>query len=273
MLQPKISVVTVCYNAAKDIEKTIRSVLNQTYLNIEYIIIDGASKDGTMDVVNKYKNKIACIVSEPDKGIYDAMNKGIDKATGDYVQFLNAGDILHSPEIFMNVFGKGSFDEDVVYGDIVYHMQCGNFYVVPAAIDDFKTTFPIAHPSTFVSRTVLSEYQFDTTYRIAADFDLLRRIYQANKTFKYVNEPIVYFDSITGVSSTSTLSAWIEYNKVLGNIEQDNWKIKLLKKRLSIKVKTIATSLLRLFGKKYLQKMMQERQLRNKRFTLIEHEK
>lgn len=75
MLQPKISVVTVCYNAVKDIEKTIRSVLNQTYPNVEYIIIDGASKDGTMDVVNKYKEKIACIISEPDKGIYVTAEK------------------------------------------------------------------------------------------------------------------------------------------------------------------------------------------------------
>ena len=84
MIQPKISVVTVCYNAVNDIEKTILSVINQTYPNIEYIIIDGGSTDGTMDIVNKYKDKIDVIVSEPDKGIYDAMNKGARKSCGDF---------------------------------------------------------------------------------------------------------------------------------------------------------------------------------------------
>ena len=104
MIQPKISVVTVCYNAVNDIEKTILSVINQTYPNIEYLIIDGGSTDGTMDIVNKYKDKIDVIVSEPDKGIYDAMNKGIDRATGDWINFMNAGDCFFEKETVNSVF-------------------------------------------------------------------------------------------------------------------------------------------------------------------------
>ena len=96
MIQPKISVVTVCYNAINDIEKTILSVINQTYSNIEYIIIDGGSTDGTMDIVNKYKDKIDVIVSDPDKGIYDAMNKCARKSCVYFVQFLNAFDFLYN---------------------------------------------------------------------------------------------------------------------------------------------------------------------------------
>ena len=118
MIQPKISVVTVCYNAVNDIEKTILSVINQTYPNIEYLIIDGGSKDGTMDIVNKYKDKIDVIVSEPDKGIYDAMNKGIDRATGDWINFMNAGDCFYNNVALESVFPRNyeSVNFDILYG-------------------------------------------------------------------------------------------------------------------------------------------------------------
>ena len=93
---PKFSVITVCYNAEATIEDTIQSVISQTYHHVEYIIVDGASKDRTMDIVNRYREHIAIIVSERDKGLYDAMNKGIGLATGDYLCFLNAGDSFHA---------------------------------------------------------------------------------------------------------------------------------------------------------------------------------
>ena len=95
-LHPKFSIITVTYNAGKVLEDTIQSVITQTYKNVEYIIVDGKSTDGTMDIVNRYREHIHTIVSEPDKGLYDAMNKGIDLATGDYLCFLNAGDELNN---------------------------------------------------------------------------------------------------------------------------------------------------------------------------------
>ena len=96
---PIISVITVCYNAVANIEETMLSVLNQRYDKVEYIVIDGGSKDGTLDVIKKYANKLAYWISEPDKGIYDAMNKGIAKATGDWINFMNAGDKFINEEV------------------------------------------------------------------------------------------------------------------------------------------------------------------------------
>lgn len=117
----KISVVTVCYNAADTIEKTILSVLNQTYHDIEYIIIDGGSTDGTVEIIRKYADKIAYWVSEPDKGIYDAMNKGIEVATGEWLNFMNAGDLFCDKFVLTNVFSDDSVNE--------YSFLFSDFYV------------------------------------------------------------------------------------------------------------------------------------------------
>src|ERR1700689_2743832 len=102
--KPTLSVITVVYNNVKDIERTILSVINQTYPNIEYIIVDGLSTDGTLDVINRYKTKIAKLIREKDKGIYDAMNKGLAAATGDYVIFMNSGDGFFAKDTVANVF-------------------------------------------------------------------------------------------------------------------------------------------------------------------------
>lgn len=107
---PLISVVTVSYNAVLTIEQTILSVINQTYPHIEYIIIDGGSTDGTVDIIKKYANRIAYWVSEPDKGIYDAMNKGIRTAKGEWINFMNAGDLFYSKDTLEKVFSKSIND-------------------------------------------------------------------------------------------------------------------------------------------------------------------
>jgi len=118
---PNITIITVSYNAVKTIEDTILSVINQTYPNIEYIIIDGGSTDGTLDIIKKYQDKITYWVSEPDKGIYDAMNKGTLKATGVWLNFMNAGDTFYDHQVLEKVFkDKDWSNTDVIYGDVVY---------------------------------------------------------------------------------------------------------------------------------------------------------
>ena len=111
----KITFITVCYNAIDTLEKTILSIINQTYPNIEYIIIDGASTDGTVDIIKKYEHKLSYWISEPDKGIYDAMNKGLKRATGDYINFMNADDILlHIPYEELKLISNDNYGKNTV---------------------------------------------------------------------------------------------------------------------------------------------------------------
>lgn len=128
-LTPKFSVITVTYNAEAVLEDTIQSVISQTYRHVEYIIIDGASKDNTLSVINRYKEHISHIVSEPDKGLYDAMNKGIGLATGDYLCFLNAGDSFHEDDTLQQMVHSitGSKLPDVLYGETALVDKEGHF--------------------------------------------------------------------------------------------------------------------------------------------------
>jgi glycosyltransferase involved in cell wall biosynthesis len=115
---PWVTVVTACFNSASSIEATLLSVLDQDHPHLDYVVIDGGSTDGTMDIARRYAGKISALVSEPDRGVYDAMNKGIDLARGDYLLFMNAGDVFDSPDVLRKAAAAG--DADVVYGDFAY---------------------------------------------------------------------------------------------------------------------------------------------------------
>lgn len=224
---PLISIITVSYNSVQTIEETILSVINQTYSNIEYIIIDGGSNDGTVDIINKYSNKIAYWISEPDKGIYDAMNKGALKASGDYVQYLNSSDRLYGSNIIESIMLKLSNNTyDVIYGDLIMEKEFGKFHMVPLALDRFKDCFPLYHPSTWVKTSILKKYLFDTKYKIAADYDLLRKLYFKNISFKYI--PLVYtiFEGYNGISSTNLYKGWIECQYITKENQRFFWPIK-----------------------------------------------
>ena len=132
----KITIITVSYNAATSIEPTILSVINQTYPNIEYIVIDGGSNDGTVDIIKKYQNKISYWVSEPDKGIYDAMNKGIRMATGDWINFMNAGDTFFCDTSLNLLFiPEPESDIDIIYGDTEFIYAFGKYVRQPAELE------------------------------------------------------------------------------------------------------------------------------------------
>ena len=192
-LRPKFSIITVTYNAEAVLEDTIQSVISQTYHNVEYIIIDGASTDRTLDIVHKYKERIHQVVSEPDKGLYDAMNKGIRRATGDYLCFLNAGDELHEDDTLQcMVHSLNACKElpDVLYGETAIVDEQGHFLRMrrlstPDTLNwkSFKEGMLVCHQAFFAKRELASEIPYDLSYRFSADFDWCIRIMKRAKTF------------------------------------------------------------------------------------------
>ena len=182
---PKFSVITVTYNAGKVLEDTIQSVVFQTYRNVEYIIVDGNSKDNTLEIVDKYRNRISQVISEPDKGLYDAMNKGIQLATGDYLCFLNAGDEFHDNETLQKIVHtlKGKELPDVIYGETAIVDEEGHFLHMrrlsaPQTLTwkSFKQGMLVCHQAFFARRELAVQHPYDLKYRFSADFDWCIRI-------------------------------------------------------------------------------------------------
>ncbi|GHV43981.1 glycosyl transferase [Spirochaetia bacterium] len=199
MNNTKISIITVVYNAASSIKKTLESVKNQTYNNIEYIVIDGGSTDETMAIVNEYKYIINVLVSEKDDGIYDAMNKGLSYATGEWMFFLNAGDLFINDNVINDVFTFDLNNIDIVYG----YIYCSNGKKIypPKKINIYTFMFEmtICHQSLFARKKCFNN-KFDIKYKIVADREWLLSQLESGSNFKYVDMPIVVYDN-TGISS------------------------------------------------------------------------
>jgi glycosyltransferase involved in cell wall biosynthesis len=196
----KISIITVCYNSEKYIQTAIDSVLQQTYEDIEYIIVDGGSIDATLSIIKPYQHKISKFISEPDNGIYDAMNKGINLATGDIIGTLNSDDLYVDEQVLSQVneiFQNSKSDSlfaDLFYVDkedtnkIIRKWKTKEF--IPGS---FKKGWHPPHPTFFVKRDVYNKYGlFDLRYKLAADFELMLRFLEKNKIKSvYLNQPLV----------------------------------------------------------------------------------
>lgn len=185
---PKISVVTVSYNTRDCIEKTIQSVIEQTYPNVEYLIIDGGSTDGTQQIIEQYSDRIAYFVSEKDKGLYDGMNKGISAATGDYLLFMNADDVFANNRVVEKIahFIEEHPDADVVYGNSEQVLEYGIYEVRPK-VAYINHKMAISHQATFVKLSLLRSHPFNLKYRYAADFEQLSSLYLDGYKFVYID--------------------------------------------------------------------------------------
>ncbi|MBQ8673510.1 MAG: glycosyltransferase [Bacteroides sp.] len=183
----KFSIITVCRNAEETIEETLQSVITQTYHHVEYIIVDGASTDRTLSIIERYRDRIARVVSEPDKGLYDAMNKGLALATGDYVCFLNAGDGLHQDNTLQQMVHSlpphTTTLPDVLYGETAIVNRQGHFlrmrrHKAPEVLTwkSFRQGMLVCHQAFFVRRELAAATPYDLRYRFSADFDWCIRI-------------------------------------------------------------------------------------------------
>lgn len=220
----KITLITVCYNSEKTIKDTIESVLKQTYKNYEYIIVDGNSKDKTLDIIKSYEKKFnnnLKYISESDKGLYDAMNKGIKLATGDIIGILNSDDILYDENVFQKIIDN--FEEnDGVYSNLVLMNEdftkiTRNFK--SKELSKKKGWHP-PHPTLYLKKEIYEKYgNYNINYKIAADLDFMYRIINNNVKLKYIDTCFVKMR--TGGASTNGLKGYYknfkESYKVLKN--------------------------------------------------------
>jgi len=192
----KISVVTVTYNALQLLEETMKSVTAQDYSHIEYIVIDGGSTDGTPELIKQYADHLDYWVSEPDDGIYYAMNKAIEKATGDYIVFMNAGDVFVNGSTLSFVAERcgNSPEVDLLYGDMYVKNDKGNTLVKVKPFNEFwEVGMPFCHQSLYTRTSLMKAVKFDTCYKLSSDYDFILKCYHRGAKFEYVDEPLCIF--------------------------------------------------------------------------------
>lgn len=190
--RPLISIITVVYNGEKHLEETIKSVITQTYPNIEYIIIDGGSTDGTLDIIKKYEKKISYWSSEPDKGIYDAMNKGLTKAAGDYVAFMNADDWYEHDAVQSIADAAIQTKADFITANIkIINEETGESVIRKSTFEAYGKN--IHHQTCFINLRIHKQFLFNTDFRLAADRDLIVRLIKSGISTHFVDKVVANF--------------------------------------------------------------------------------
>lgn len=231
----KVSIITICYNSQETLEDTIKSVLAQDYTDIEYIIIDGASKDNTPKIIEKYKNSISHVTSEPDKGIYDAMNKGVKKASGDLVGILNSDDFYANSSVISNIVDAiNKNNSDSIYADLVYVDRLNPKKIIRTwKSGEYKHNLFLKgwmppHPTFFVKKWVYEKYgKYNTSLKSAADYEfMLRVMHRHSISTSYLPETITKMR--TGGESNVSLNNRLRANRE----DRKAWKLNGLKPNL-----------------------------------------
>jgi len=239
----KISIITVAYNSAKTIEDTIKSVLSQNYVDIEYIIIDGKSSDATLDIVNTYHQNISRVISETDQGIYDAMNKGIKVATGQIIGFLNSDDVFENKNVLSLIADQFNRDQSisVVYGDLKYVLINDlnkikrRWKSLPYYNKFFDDGHVPPHPALYIKKIVYEEIgYFDIGYKLAADYEFMLRLFKKHN-FKSIHVAAFLVRMRLGGATNKNI-----YNIIKGNQEiWSSWSANNLDPPLTLMPKRI----------------------------------
>lgn len=222
---PLFTVVTVTFNAERTIAHTIESIINQRFLSKEIIVVDGKSKDKTIQIINKYRDKISTFISEKDDGIFDAMNKGIKYAKGKYIIFINSGDSFYDENVLSEI---KTDDFDVIYGNNAIKVRGKLKIIKPSPFWESQKivkTMGICHQSIFIKTSYAREHLFDTSYKLTADYNMIYNARKEGKTFKYIDLPIDIYD-IYGISSRNLSLKYKEISEITSM--KDSLKFKLM---------------------------------------------
>ena len=213
--QPLLSVITICYNE-KQIERTCKSIVSQTWQDFEWIVVDGGSTDGTLDILNKYKDRIDILISEPDKGIYNAQNKGIKLAHGKYLNFMNGGDTFYNSTVLEKVFKGYEQTADVLYGKCCFKDdKVVHIYPYPSKIViNFWLEYTLSHQASFIKKELFEKYGlYDENYKIAADKEKFIVFFKNKCSFHCIPYVIATFD-MGGISFRNKLLTIQECQKL-----------------------------------------------------------
>ncbi len=221
------SVVTVSFNCAGLITKTIESVLRQDYASLEYIVIDGGSTDGTAEIIREYQDRLAYWCSEPDGGIYQGMNKGIQQAQGDWIIFMNAGDTFADDHVLTQIASYADKERcDILYGDI-FTTKDEELRLKTASAPCNKQRMYFCHQAAFAKTSILRKMPFDTRFRMSADFHFFKRCYLMGYRFRHVPVTVAVYDS-HGVSHTQRIKGLQDNIRVVKALDKGWNRIKFL---------------------------------------------
>lgn len=251
-MQPKISIITITFNSEKTLEETLNSVISQDYDNLEYIIIDGGSKDHTIEILDRYKDRLSLVISEPDNGISDAFNKGIRNATGEIIGIINSDDLL-MPGALKEIASHYNNNIDVYSGNVLFwNEDSGEMFSCPPDLkfDKLKLQYNVDHPSRFIRRDAYQKYGvYDLRFRYNMDVDLLSRFYKCGATFSHIDKDLTKF-RMGGVTASSIYKKKDDYRFFVENMGGSIWDFREIWFKAIIKYHLIRLCIF-LFGENF----------------------
>lgn len=237
--RPRVSVVTVVLDDPEGLLLTIESVLSQTYQNIQFVVVDGGSRADTLDVIENYKNQIDIVISEVDRGVYDAMNKGLLKADGEWISFMNSGDVFFSQDTIFEAFRSAiPLNVKILFGDVVVKYPSGDNLFLEASPNPMKYGMSFCHQSAFVRTEFHQMRPFDLTYKYAADFAFFYEANRQKNCFLYLKKTVSNV-RYGGLSNINRGSVFLEYFNI---VQREDWYIKFyfLFKIMDSQIRSIA---------------------------------